>query len=285
MKILVIDSEPQTPLLRAFLEENGYCVVQAATGKEGIYEAIKSRPSAVLLELALPDLDGLTVLKQLREWTRVPLLVISTRDHPDLKITALDNGANDYLTKPFHVGELLARLRVARRSVPVAVEEPTNFHCGDLQVDLTTETVLMKGRKVELTDIEYSLLALFIKHSGRVLTHGCLLRKLWGTTDPAKMRSLRVFMAHLWEKLRDDPDEPELFLPIRASAIASFSENERELFFQISHGRCDPGIWRPSLVGGFISNQVLPFRRCSRVRRIGNHSHAHCRHPQDKYGQ
>ncbi len=212
MKILVIDGEPQTRrLLRVCLEENGYGVVQAATGKEGVHEAIKSRPCAVLLEIALSDIDGLTVLKQLREWTQVPVLVVSTRDNPDEKIAALDNGANDYITKPFNTGELLARLRVARRLVPVTVEEPTYFHCGDLQVDLTTHTVLMKGRKVELTDTEYSLLALFIKHTGRVLTHGCLLRKLWGTTDPAKMRSLRVYMEHLLEKLQPDPDEPELF--------------------------------------------------------------------------
>lgn len=212
MKILVIDGEPQTRrLLRTSLEENGYCVVQAATGKEGFHQAIKTRPCAVLLELALSDIDGLTVLKQLREWTQVPVLVISARDDPADKIAALDNGANDYVTKPFDVGELLARLRVARRLVPVTTEEPTNFHCGDLQVDLMTHTVLMRGRKVELTDTEYSLLALFIKHTGRVLTHGCLLRKLWGTTDPGKMGSLRVYMDRLWEKLQADPDEPELF--------------------------------------------------------------------------
>lgn len=212
MKILVIDGEPLTRrLLRTCLEENGYDVVLAACGKEGVQEAIKSRPCAVLLELALSDIDGLTVLKQLREWTRVPVLVVSTRDHPDDKIAALDNGANDYLTKPFHAGELLARLRVARRLVPLTIEEPTNFHCGDLQVDLMKHTVLMKGRTVELTDTEYSLLALFIKQNGKVLTHGCLLRKLWGTTDPAKMRSLHTFMDHLWEKLQADPDDPELY--------------------------------------------------------------------------
>lgn len=212
MKILVIDSEPQSwRLLRTSLEENGYYVVHAATGKEGFHQAINTRPCAVLLELALSDIDGLTVLKQLREWTQVPVLVISARDDPADKIAALDNGANDYVTKPFHAGELLARLRVARRLVPVTVEEPTNFHCGDLQVDLMTHTVLMKGRKVELTETEYSLLALFIKHTGRVLTHGCLLRKLWGTTDPGKMGSLRVYMDHLWEKLQADPDQPELF--------------------------------------------------------------------------
>src|SRR5579871_2561367 len=125
MKILVIDGEPQTRrLLRTSLEESGYHVLQAATGKEGVHEAIKSRPCAVLLETALSDMDGLTVLKQLREWTQVPVLVVSTRDNPDEKIAALDNGANDYITKPFHVGELLSRLRVARRLVPMAEEEP-----------------------------------------------------------------------------------------------------------------------------------------------------------------
>jgi two-component system KDP operon response regulator KdpE len=212
MKILVIDSERQTrQLLRTRLEEDGYNVVEAATGKEGVHQAIQSRPCAVLLELALSDINGLTVLKQLREWTQVPILVVSTRNFEDDKIAALDNGANDYITKPFSAGELLARLRVARRLAPPPREEPTSFCCGSLQVDLVACTVLMKGRKIELTDSEYSLLALFITHTGRVLTHGCLLRKLWGTTDPAKMTYLRVYMDHLWEKLQPDPADPELF--------------------------------------------------------------------------
>jgi two-component system KDP operon response regulator KdpE len=212
MKILVIDSEGTARRsLRTCLEKEGHEVIEAATGHEGVHAAIRSRPGAVLLELTLSDIDGLKVLKQLREWTQAPVLMVSARNCDDDKIAALDSGANDYITKPFSTGELLARLRVAHRLAPPPPEEPTRFCCGGLHVDLVAHTVLMKGQRVELTDTEYSLLALFVKHSGKVLTYGCLLRKIWGTTDPAKMAHLRLYVEHLWEKLRADPVRPELF--------------------------------------------------------------------------
>jgi two-component system KDP operon response regulator KdpE len=213
MHILVIDSElPTRRLLRTCLELSGYEVVEAASGIEGIDELIRTRPGAVLMELELPDIDGLIVLKQLREWSQIPVLVVSTRAREDDKISALDSGANDYIAKPFSTGELLARMRVAHRLTPPLAEEPTICSFGGLQVNLVAQTVLFKGEKLELSSIEYSLLALFMKHTGKVLTHGFLLREIWGTTDAAKMGRLRMCMSHLREKLEPDPAESELSL-------------------------------------------------------------------------
>src|SRR5262249_12458036 len=195
--VLVIDDEAQIRrLLRLCLERNGYAVVEAATGDEGMNEAIRCRPDAVLLDLGLPDLDGLTLLKRLREWTQVPVLVVTVRGQEEDKITALDSGANDYLTKPFGTGELLARLRAAQRAAqPTAVTE--TFESGGLKVDLTSRTVKVRERKIRLTATEYSLLHLFIKHAGKVLTHGQILREIWGADDVEKTGCLRVYMAYL----------------------------------------------------------------------------------------
>lgn len=210
--VLVIDDELQMRrLLRICLEKNGYSVVEAATGEEGITEAVRCFPDAVLLDLGLPDMEGLAVLKRLREWSQVPVLVVSVRDHEDDKISALDNGANDYVTKPFSTGEMLARLRVARRFVlPATPVAP--FRSGNLEVDLTTRTVKVKGRKVKLSVTEYSLLHLFVQHAGKVLTHGQILREIWGPNENDKTGSLRVYMAYLREKLEKNPAEPELLV-------------------------------------------------------------------------
>lgn len=210
--VLVIDDELQMRrLLRICLEKNGYNVVEAATGEEGITEAVRCSPDAVLLDLGLPDMEGLAVLKRLREWSQVPVLVVSVRDHEDDKISALDNGANDYVTKPFSTGEMLARLRVARRFVlPATPVAP--FRSGNLEVDLTTRTVKVKGRKVKLSVTEYSLLHLFVQHAGKVLTHGQILREIWGPNESDKTGSLRVYMAYLREKLEKNPAEPELLV-------------------------------------------------------------------------
>jgi two-component system KDP operon response regulator KdpE len=210
--VLVIDDEIQMRrLLRACLERNGYAVVEAATGDAGLAEAVRRRPDAVLLDLGLPDMDGQDVLKRLREWSQVPVLVVSVRGHEEDKITALDNGANDYVTKPFSIGELLARLRATQRSAqPPAANEV--FQSGPLRVDLTTRTVKVNGQKVRLSVTEYLLLHLFVKHAGKVLTHGQILREVWGTDDVEKMGSLRVYMAYLREKLEAKPAEPELLI-------------------------------------------------------------------------
>ena len=210
--VLIIDDEIQMRrLLRACLERNGYDAVEAATGDAGLDEAVRHQPGAVLLDLGLPDMDGQAVLKRLREWSQVPVLVVSVRGHEEDKITALDNGANDYVTKPFSTGELLARLRVAQRSaLPPAT--PEVFQSGPLRVDLTTRTVKVSGRKVRLSATEYSLLHQFVKHAGKVLTHGQLLREVWGTNDVEKTGHLRVYMAYLREKLEANPAEPELLI-------------------------------------------------------------------------
>lgn len=210
--VLVVDDEIQMRrLLRICLERNGYSVVEAATGDQGISEAVRCHPDAVLLDLGLPDVDGLEVLKRLREWSQVPVLVVSVRGHEDDKIAALDSGANDYVTKPFSTGELLARLRVAQRlAQPHPVAEV--FEAGPLSVDLTTRTVKVKGRRVKLTATEYSLLHLFVKHAGKVLTHSQILREIWGADDAEKLGYLRVYMNYLRQKLETNQAEPELLI-------------------------------------------------------------------------
>lgn len=208
--VLVVDDEVQIRrLLRLCLERSGYRVVEAATGDQAIAEAVRCQPDAVLLDLGLPDMDGLEVLKRMREWSQVPVLVVSVRGHEEDKISALDNGADDYVTKPFSTGEILARLRVAARHARTA-EKPSVFHAGRLKVDLTARTVKVAGRAVRLTATEYSLLRLFVQHAGKVLTHGQILREVWGTDDPERMGHLRVYMAYLREKIEANPAEPEL---------------------------------------------------------------------------
>jgi two-component system KDP operon response regulator KdpE len=165
----------------------------------------------VLLDLGLPDIDGLLVLKRLREWSQVPVIIISVREREDDKITALDNGANDYITKPFSTGELLARLRVVQRYAQPAAFT-TIFVSGDLQVDLAGRTVKVKDTVVRLTATEYALLHLFVQHAGKVLTHGQLLREIWGSTETEKTGPLRVYMGYLREKLEPNPAKPELFI-------------------------------------------------------------------------
>lgn len=210
--VLLVDDEIQIRrLLRVFLERNGFEVVEAANGEDGIGETARCNPDLVLLDLGLPDIDGMTVLKRVREWSRVPVLVLSVRRQEDDKITALNSGADDYITKPFSTGEVLARLRVAQRHVQ-PVENPTTFQSGSLQVDLVARMVRLRGQRVKLTATEYALLRLFVTHAGKVLTHGHLLREIWGEKDAGKMGYLRVYMAFLREKLETNPAEPELFI-------------------------------------------------------------------------
>jgi two-component system KDP operon response regulator KdpE len=209
---LVIDDEVQIRrLLRACLEGHGYRVVEAATGQAGITEAAQRRPEVVILDLGLPDLDGVAVLKRIREWSQVPVVVLSVRDREEDKIAALDNGADDYVTKPFSTGELLARLRVARRRAQSA-PETTIFRSGSLEVDLTARIVKRQGQEVKLTATEYSLLRLLVQHAGKVLTHRQILREVWGPNAAEQTHYLRVYMAHLREKLEVNPAQPDLFL-------------------------------------------------------------------------
>ena len=206
---LVIDDEPQIRrLLRITLEANGYRVFDAATGQDGIVQAAQRRPDVVLLDLGLPDLDGITVLQRLREWSRVPVIILSVRDREDDKIAALDAGADDFVTKPFSTGELLARLRAALRHLqPQGVDAV--FHVGDLEVDLSARVVRKDGQEVKLTPTEYSLLRLFVTHAGKVLTHRQLLTEVWGPKAVEQTHYLRVHIAHLREKLEAVPGQPD----------------------------------------------------------------------------
>jgi two-component system KDP operon response regulator KdpE len=209
---LVIDDEVQLRrLLRITLESNSYKVFEADTGQQGLVEAASRRPDIVLLDLGLPDIGGVEVLKRLREWSRVPVIVLSVRDREEDKIAALDHGADDYITKPFSTGELLARLRVAQRHAQPGEQEPL-FRAGDLEVDLVARRVTLRGRDVKLTAIEYALLRLFVTHAGKVLTHKQILREVWGPNSLEQTHYLRVYMAHLREKLEPDAARPKLFI-------------------------------------------------------------------------
>lgn len=209
---LVVDDEPQIRrLLRVTLEANGYRVFDAATGNDGVAQAALRKPDVVLLDLGLPDLDGLEVLKRIREWSQVPVLILSVRDEEGEKIAALDSGADDYVTKPFNSGELLARLRAAlRHGQPHGADAIVRV--GNVEVDLSRRLVLKDGTEVRLTPIEYSLLRLLVTHAGKVLTHRQLLTEVWGDKAVGQSHYLRVHIAHLREKLERDPSMPELIL-------------------------------------------------------------------------
>ncbi|MBI3867316.1 MAG: response regulator [Verrucomicrobia bacterium] len=209
---LVIDDELQMRrLLRVTLEGNGYRVVDVATGNDGVLQAAQSRPDVILLDLGLPDLDGLDVLKRIREWSRVPVLVLSVRDREQDKIVALDNGADDYVTKPFNTGELLARLRAAMRRIQPQGADAV-FRGGDLEVDLAARVVRKSGKEIKLTPTEYSLLRLFVTHAGKVLTHRQLLKEVWGPNATNETHFLRVHIAHLRDKIENNPARPEMLI-------------------------------------------------------------------------
>jgi two-component system KDP operon response regulator KdpE len=210
--VLIIDDEVQIRrLLRVTLEASGYRVFEAATGKEGLVEAAQRRPDVIVLDLGLPDMDGAAVLSRLREWSQAPVLVLSVREGEDDKVAALDNGADDYMTKPFSTVELLARLRVARRHAQ-PISDNSVFRTGRLEVDLAARTVIVKGQEVKLTPTEYSLLRLLVRNAGKVVTHRQILKEVWGPTYAEQTHYLRVYMAHLREKIEADPSRPELLV-------------------------------------------------------------------------
>jgi two-component system KDP operon response regulator KdpE len=199
-RILVIDDEPQMRrLLRVALEAADYRVFEAATGREGLAEAASRQPDAILLDLGLPELDGMEVLRRLREWTSTPVLVLSVQDAGEDKVRALDLGADDYVTKPFDTPELLARLRVLlRRKQPP--EEPV-FERGALRIDFTARLVHVNGREVALTATEYALLRVLARHAGKIVTQKQLLTAVWGPNAAGQAQYLRVFMSHIRRKL------------------------------------------------------------------------------------
>ncbi len=212
LTVLVIDDEPQIRrLLRITLEANGYRVLDAETGNAGLIQAAQRRPDVVVLDLGLPDIDGLAVLKTLREWSRVPVVVLSVRDGEEDKVSALDAGADDYVTKPFGAAELLARLRAALRHNLAEGSSPF-FQNRDLEVDLAARVVRKRGVELRLTPTEYSLLRLFVTHAGKVITHRQLLSEVWGPKASEQNQYLRVHIAHLREKIEDEPKEPRLII-------------------------------------------------------------------------
>ncbi len=207
--ILLVEDEPQMRhFLRVALENSGYAYLEAGTGQEGLDLAGRHRPEVILLDLGLPDMDGLVLMARLREWSQTPVIVLSARGQESDKVGALDMGADDYLTKPFSTGELLARIRVAlRRSDPGAVEDPL-FLLGRWQVDLVRRQVLVAGQEVHLTPLEYRLFTTLIRHAGKVVTHRQLLKEVWGGVAGAQPLYLRVYMTQLRHKLEEDPSRP-----------------------------------------------------------------------------
>jgi len=209
---LVIDDEPQIRrLLRLTLEGNGYRVCDAATGNEGVLQAAQCRPDIILLDLGLPDLEGIQVVKRIREWSRVPILILSVRDQEQDKVAALDSGADDYVTKPFNSAEILARLRAALRHVQPQGADAV-FRSGSLEVDMAARVVRKDNKEVKLTPTEYSLLRLFVLHAGKVLTHQQILAEVWGPNATGNTKYLRVHIAHLRDKIEDDPSRPQMIL-------------------------------------------------------------------------
>jgi two-component system KDP operon response regulator KdpE len=207
-EVLVIDDEIQIRrLLRVTLEAAGYRVREADAGLTGINEVTFRRPDAIILDLGLPDLPGLEVLKRLREWSHVPVLILSVRSQDDTKIAALDAGADDYLTKPFSGGELLARVRVMlRRAQPS--EDLKTLAYGNIEVDLVRRVVLRKGQEVRLTGKEQALFRLLVINAGKVITYRQILRELWGPNAEEQTQYLRVYMGRLRIKLEEDPNRP-----------------------------------------------------------------------------
>lgn len=212
--LIIEDEEPIRRFLRAALSAENYRLAEAETGQQGIRLALHQPPDLVILDLGLPDLDGQEVLRQLREWLQAPVIVLSARNQEKEKVAALDHGADDYLTKPFGVAELLARMRVALRHAARLPNDPaaTTFAIGDLRVDLAARRVFVADREVHLTPIEYRLLSTLVHHCGKVLTHRFLLKEVWGPQQVNETHYLRVYMATLRRKIESDPARPRYML-------------------------------------------------------------------------
>lgn len=211
-EILIIDDEPQIrKLLEITLQSNGFAVKMAFTAKEGMIMAANHPPELILLDLGLPDQSGHSVLKHLRQWYTNPVIILSVQKNEEDIIMALDNGANDYLSKPFRTGELLARIRLALRSSNID-EKETLLQVDNLEIDLTTRSVKKDSQLVKLTATEYNLLALLVKNEGKVLTHQYLLRAIWGPGYINQSQYLRVFIAQIRKKIEDDPNMPKFLL-------------------------------------------------------------------------
>ncbi len=213
--IIVIEDEAQIRrFLRATLASEGYNVIEAASGKQGLADAATRKPDLVILDLGLPDMDGVEVIRNLRTWSAVPVVILSARSQESDKVAALDAGADDYLVKPFGVGELLARIRVALRHVSASSNEDEEgvFSVDELKVDMIHRKISVGDAEVHLTQIEYRLLTVLIKHAGKVLTHQFLLKEVWGPSYVDRAHYLRIYMGNLRHKLEKDPTRPRILL-------------------------------------------------------------------------
>lgn len=213
--VVLIEDEPQIRrFLRATLTGQGYRLFEAASGADGLVEVGSRQPDVVIVDLGLPDMDGIEVIRRLREWTAVPIIVLSARGQERDKVAALDAGADDYVSKPFGAGELLARIRVALRHTAGASHEADEaaFRVGELQVDRLRRHVSLGGTEVHLTPTEYKILTALIRHAGKVVTHQQLLREVWGPAHTEQAHYVRIYMAHLRHKLEVEPARPRYLL-------------------------------------------------------------------------
>lgn len=212
LRVLVVDDERAIRrYLHAALNAQGYAVFEASGGKEALNMVVADRPDLIILDLGLPDMDGVEVTRQLREWTHIPIIILSVREQDRDKIDALDAGADDYLTKPFSSGELMARMRAALRRSVQSTSEPV-FETDDLIVDLTRRQVRVSGEEILLTPTEYDLLRILVQNAGRVLTHRQLLRQVWGNAYESETHLLRVNMSNLRRKIEPDPTRPRYII-------------------------------------------------------------------------
>lgn len=212
-KILIIDDEAQIrKLLRVTLNAHGFDVTEAATGQEGLLQATMVRPDLIVLDLGLPDMTGMEVLKHIREWSQVPIIILTAQDQEQDKVAALDRGADDYVTKPFGMGEFMARMRVALRHIAKRQDEPV-LKLGDLMIDLSQRVVELHGEKLKLTPTEYDLLKVLALNAGRVMTHRQLLKQVWGGSQyESDSQYLRVYVGHLRKKIEEDSTRPRYIL-------------------------------------------------------------------------
>lgn len=208
LRVLVVDDEaPIRKFLRASLTAHHYQVFEAATGQDALSAVLTHRPDLIILDLGLPDIPGIQVTRQLREWSQVPIIILSVREHESEKIAALDAGADDYLTKPFGIGELLARIRVALRR-RITTEDAPLFTVGELEVDLARRLVTLTGQEIQLTPTEYDLLRMLVTNADKVITHRQLLRAVWGVAYEQETHLLRVNISNLRRKIERDPARP-----------------------------------------------------------------------------
>lgn len=212
LRVLVIDDEPQIrKLLRVSLGAHGYTVHEAVSGQEGLTQAAVVKPDIVILDLGLPDSDGKEIVQRIREWSDVPIIILTARDQEQEKIDTLDVGADDYITKPFGVGELMARMRVSLRRAAHSEDEPV-ITCGDLAVDLAQRRVTVSGREIRLTPTEYDIIKVLAQNAGKVMTHKQLLKHVWGTSYNEDTHYIRVYIGQLRRKIEENPTQPRYII-------------------------------------------------------------------------